>query len=310
MIKNLKTVRAAIMMGMLIGSIFAMFMPTASAAPQSVVEISHAIGDVQDPIMPLGAQRQIGITIRYSITSVSPALWDAVYGGQLAIINLEVGNTPPWCTAVISPNIVSTNIRSSFQSTNATLTVQIDDTAPAFTGGAIQIIARVDKVAFIEGRETTYDVPFTPGYLPTIKFNAPDTGNFMEIGPGDIANFPVEIENLGNAKTEVTFKVLNTPQGWSPTITSTIVLGTDGTESKETVNFVIQPPFGIGYHNEREVFQVAMKPSYFFNPTLEGKEYVLSFVVRNRGFSTPGFEGVLLILALVSITFIIKKQRK
>ncbi|EMR73475.1 hypothetical protein MCGE09_00624, partial [Thaumarchaeota archaeon SCGC AB-539-E09] len=82
-----------------------------------------------------------------------------------------------------------------------------------------------------------------------------------------------------------------------------------GDDPKSTVQLVVQPPYSFGYHNEREVIQVSMTPSYYADPTLKGQEYVLSFVVQSRGFSTPGFEAIFVIIAMIGMTLIFKKQQ-
>jgi len=159
---------------------------------------------------------------------------------------------------------------------------------------------------------TFYDeIPFTPGYSPVISFTTPN-GNFKEIGPGNTANFDIHLENLGNAPTEVTFKILNQPKGWSPNIISMTTLGSKvlGEETTKEIPFVVQPPYNFGYHNERQSFQVSLTPAYYRDPTLTGKEYVITFVVQSRGFSTPGFEMVFALTALVGLAFITKKRQK
>lgn len=58
------------------------------------------------------------------------------------------------------------------------------------------------------------------------------------------------------------------------------------------------------------MIRISITPSYFDNESLKGEEYLLSFIVQSRGFSTPGFESVLVIFAFIVMTFIVKKQRR
>ena len=136
----------------------------------------------------------------------------------------------------------------------------------------------------------------------------------MEIGPMDTAEFQIDITNLGNANTEVLCQVLDAPDGWSANIITNVVLGSkilgSTGDTIQTIYFKIKPPYGFGYHNDRQQISVKLTPSYLWDPTLEGKEYQIDFVVQSRGFSTPGFELPLMAVALISIALIYKIRKK
>jgi hypothetical protein len=160
--------------------------------------------------------------------------------------------------------------------------------------------------------DITRDIPITidAEYLPIISVNP--LGQLQEVSPGEIATFDIEIENQGNAKTEVKFNVLDPPEGWSVTIPSSTKLESKlyGGNPKKIVKLLVQPPYGFGYHNERVDIRVEIFGYFFADESLKGPTYIETFTIRNRGFSTPGFEAVFLVFALIGITFIVKKRQK
>ena len=51
---------------------------------------------------------------------------------SLATIDLSIKNTPKWCTARISPNVVNPTISSQWHSEEAYVEISITELAPAF----------------------------------------------------------------------------------------------------------------------------------------------------------------------------------
>ena len=49
--------------------------------------------------------------------------------------------------------------------------------------------------------------------------------------------------------------------------------------------------------------------SYFKDITVSGGEYYLTFIVKSKGFSTPGFEFVFLLLSLITVSLIVKRKK-
>jgi len=104
------------------------------------------------------------------------------------------------------------------------------------------------------------------------------------------------------------------PDGWSASIISNTKVGSrvDGNDPTRTIQLFVQPPYGFGYHNEREDIKISVRGRYFAGGAgvLETEDYEIIFTVRNRGFSTPGFEAAFTLFALVGIALIVKKRKK
>lgn len=321
--KNLRTVKTTIVFGLLLVSIFAVFGSNASAGivkVNSALQVTFDEEDTKQVVVPNTEFIGIGIDVYFEIYGVG-AGWVAdssLLSESDSQVDLKVVSAPEWCTATITPPTVLLDLGTSFTNPKrATVFVSVDETAPAFTQGKIVVnahSAKLDGLLFsITEKSLDIEIPFNVGYSPAISVNTPE-GTFMEVGPMDTAEFRIDISNLGNAKTEVLCQVLGVPDGWSANIITNVVLGSAviGSEgdTTQTIYFKIKPPYGFGYHNDRQQISVKLTPSYLWDPTLEGKEYQIDFVVQSRGFSTPGFELPLIAAAIIGIALIYKVKKK
>ncbi len=315
MAKHLRTVKATILVGILLISLSLAFVPSSSAGLlKNTVTLQLDLEDVEaasQKIVPLSGSIGVGIQIGYLVSGIFASQAIQIYQQRQmpASIHLSVEETPSFCTATIQPNVVTPEIKTGYSYQNATLKISFKEDAPARGEVKIKIRMHADMVPglLFQINEATYigEISFTPDYLPIISVTP--QGNFQEISPGEVARFDIEIENLGNAKTVVDFTILNFPKDWSPNIISSTTITEDG---KTTIQLLVQPPYGFGYHNERETVQIKIVPSYFGDAKLTGREYTETFTIQSRGFSTPGFEIAFTFIALIGVGLLLKKRNK
>jgi hypothetical protein len=200
----------------------------------------------------------------------------------------------------------------------------VTEQAPAFQQGTIRIsatsVALPGLLFTITEERYDYDISFEIGYWPVISYE-PEKGTLMEIGPLDTADFPIKLENLGNGLTRVQIEPVDLPSGdWSVNIASSVTLASataQGGASEKTVHLVIKPPYGFGFHNERETFKIRFTPYYQGgDASLVGISETLTFNVQNVGISPGiGFEipliiSVVVIIGLIIYLFRIKLRKK
>jgi len=278
MAKHLRTVKATILVGILLISLSLAFVPSSSAGLlKNTATLKLALTDSQaasEMVVPLGGAMNVDVQIGYLVSGLFATQAINLYQQRQipASIHLSVEETPSFCTATIQPNVVTPEIKKGYSYDNATLRISFKEEAPAMGEVKIKIRMHADMI---------------PGLL--------------------VARFDIEIENLGNAKTVVDFTILNFPKDWSPNIISSTTITEDG---KTTIQLLVQPPYGFGYHNERETVQIKIVPSYFADATLIGREYVETFTIQSRGFSTPGFEVAFTFIALIGVGLLLKKRNK
>jgi hypothetical protein len=314
MTKNFRTIKASIVMGILLVSVIIAFTPTTSAGTfiklSSFVDISWAANETQRPVIPRGEMRQLDLTIRYVVTKAAIISQFALmlFQGRQVNIRLEVIDTPVWCTANLKSGTVTTIVTTEEQVMSTVLTLRIDDDAPAFGAGYVKIKATVPKLGIIDGYVQEYTLEFTPAFLPMISSQLPD-GNSMKIGPLDTASFPIQVTNMGNARTRVFFEIMNIPEGWIAVVTDDITLD-EGEGSKGIAYLTIKPPKNFGYHYDEESIRVEMTPARAEDIQDRGESSYVTVIVESRGFSTPGFEAILFIGALLAVAMIFKLKKK
>jgi hypothetical protein len=330
MTKHLRTFKACIVMGVLILSIFAVLMPSSSAGIifpiksqatlQLVAQDPAALAPFVKPLEPM----VIPIRVNYLISGLFANGASNHLGGRAhATISLSVvtADLPEWAAADVEPNVISIQMEKgvTFLSNDVVvLTVSFKEGIPARgrVTTKIKMVASPVKGILhqIEGTELIGTITVTPEFMPLI--DATPRVTYAEVSPGQPATIPIDCENLGNAMTEFIFKIVNVPDGWVASIPANafIASAAEGKDPKDTINLLITPPYGFGYHNELEDITVSIKGQYFGGPSgdkiLDTSEYFHTISIRNRGFSTPGFEAIFLIFALVGVVFIFKKRQK
>ena len=228
------------------------------------------------------------------------------------IVKLEIIDKPPWCTVVLESQKVVTPF-GRVGSTITSIYINIDEDGPAYGAGFIKIKAIVNKVGLVEGMTKEYTLDFLPSFNPILKLDLPET-NTKRIDPTENAVFPIEIENIGNARTKVFFEVEEVPEGWMATVTDEIILK-EMKGSTEIAYLTVIPPKDAGYHYDEANIRVKITPARAENIEDTGDPMYASFTVQNRGLSTYGSEqilfiGIILFIILIVILLIFKQIRK
>jgi len=316
--KTIKNVTSLIIFLILICSVFSVFIPSASAAfpllgklyeCNSVIELEYDENATQNPFLPVDRVLNIPIDVKYMITGmyaevVSEMYQEVPYDN---FIYLYIDETPEWCSASFLPPVLVIPVTANLEPHAANIVVQVNENAPAYARGTIKVRVEVDKAGAVRNATFFQDIPFSPGYLPNLGVKTQK--NLMLIGPQDTAKFEIELENLGNAKTNIECKVVDKPAGWIITIDSDTIIET-GDNPTKTVYLNVKPPYEFGYHDEREVITVSIIPSYFNDESLTGEEFFVSFIVQSRGISTPGFEAIIVFFSLFTIIFLTQGKKQ
>jgi hypothetical protein len=314
--KSNKIIKASILIFLLLFGVITVIAPTTSAGTfislNSYVDVIWAANETQKPVIPRGEMRQLDLELRYQVTTggIAAQMVFMIYQGRQVNIKMEVIDTPSWCTANLKSGTLTTTISSFEKELSTVLTLRIEDDAPAYGAGFVKIKATVPKIGVIDGFNQEFTLEFTPAYLPMISAQLPE-GNSNKIGPMDTASFPIEVTNLGNARTRVFFEIEYMPKGWIAVITDDITLD-ESQGSQGTAYLTIKPPKSFGYHYDEESIRVKMTPARAEDIQNRGESSYVTVIVESRGFSLLGFEVVLLLIGIILIgvlIYIFKKKK-
>lgn len=322
--KNLRTVKMGIIFGILLLSILIAFIPTTSAGLIKVSPLVTVEYPAQDEnIIPNSGVLDIPLKTSFELTGPFGGIVKSrsLLADTAIQIELKVVSTEDWTTASISNPIIKLTPQQVEPDQTARVTITVTEKAPAFTQGVVKISAtsKLQRgILFNIVEETVeFDISFIIGYWAVVSYGLPE-GNLVEIGPLDTADFPIDIENIGNGPTYVGIEVVDIPEGeWTIAIASSVQLASaiyPGEETSKTVHLRIKPPFGFGFHNDRKTFSVKFSPYYLGRPDLVGQSEVITFNVQNIGISPgAGYEIPMIVIVVVIICLIYYfffKQRK
>lgn len=283
--------------------------------PNLVIEYDKSL--LREPILPFDEPRTIPVKLKLYITGPADNIVLNKIGGNIKlIIDLSIAEVPEGCYASITPPIVLIPLPNTPKPVyeNATISITINQYLPAASQKKVAVRMNSRKIGkqatLISAGNFTQEIPFIVGYLPQLSFVYID-GNIRNIKPDETAEFTFEIQNWGNAVTKVVSEIENLPEGWLSEIVHSTILGSDlvGSTYKKTISLRVKPPIDFGYHEDRAIIKVSMTPINYGNPEDKGEPHYLYFIVQSKGFSTPGFDVIILLLAFIFVLFPVWKRK-
>lgn len=324
----LRAVKATFIIGfILVGTLFtssllSSYSTTASAkivTYPALISIEISNESLATLNTPISIESSIHIKLKIGYSFAGPAniiaipflgrLW--VYGSLIVfpqIIHLSIQDKPDWANIYLAtPDVYIENpyITPTFAYADVIISPYMQAPAQPYSIG---ISAFAPALGRIGGVNYSVALNFQPDFIPLI---AVEIGNpVRQVGPREAVNFPVTITNLGNKEIIVTGVVQDAPADWAPLISPTETIIAPG--QKATVTFSVVAPYNFGWHNEQRTFTVIFTPQKIppTAPPVTGTPHSVQVRVNSVGFSAPGFEPILLFVALTLVVILLKKRKK
>lgn len=201
----------------------------------SAIWLSWNASDTVEPLEPGGAPRSINLTVTYGTVLTSPYIGKIILfycrlTHQSVMVTLEIGDTPSWCTALLSDSQLRFPITGNESSQIITVSVAVDENAPGDVLCEVPINASVDTLrgplgflSFVNEYDYSRSMFFWPGYHPHIIV-IPENDS-MAVIPNESSYLRIYITNVGNARTVVIGNIVRLPPGgWIAMMTDQIVL--------------------------------------------------------------------------------------
>jgi hypothetical protein len=268
------------------------------------------------PTTPIAPRDEIAILeLKVTMNIVTGAtfgagLLEGYSTSSSALIDLIIIEHPSWCSVTLNQTLLQTNI-SEKEEAFCKLYIHVDEDAPAYEEGIIKFKVDIGDLGLIKGDSKIFNLSFKPSFYPIIKTNLPEITK--RIDPTSNAVFPIEIENHGNAETKVLFDILEIPEGWTATVTDSLIVAKEK-GSEETAYLTVYPSRNFGYHYSEALISVKMTPAFAENINITGKPVYANFIIQNRGFSPIGIEiysifFVIIAIVIYAIILFIKKRK-
>jgi len=314
--KNFRAIKASLIVGILIFSLFVALTPFTTARQGIFVNFSSVVilnweNKTEEPIIPLQDLISYKLMLEYKVTMgglFGQNLIYALFQNRRVNIKLEVVDTPDWATAQLETTTIPANIPKTVGNTEpyyAYISLSLKEDAPAYERGSIGIKVTIPNVGPIQGFDQTLYVNFKPAYRAIIDVN-PQINSKL-IGPMDVTSFPIDINNQGNGRTKVFLEIdyQSLPEGWSAVIDDNVIIEAgSGSEKTKTVYLTVYPPKGFGYHDDIANIRVKVTPTWAENTAIEGKYEYVTLNIQSRGISVIGIEVVLSVVLLIALIIV------
>jgi len=323
MIQHLKTVKATIIIGILLIS-FIPFLVTDNSTTSAAKMITfHSYMDLQYNDTVLNKPLEIDVAVSIPVTVIFwtdiPTIFKKIpfpfnnlilFGtpvGPMAKIHMELLQQPEWANIYFSsPDLISdipfeVDGKKSIQ-TNLIISPKVE--APA-ESQRISIKVSVEELKRLGSYTFQKDIPFTPSFIPTISIEIDNP--IRTVGPHSAVSFKITVKNMGNKITRVTPHIVGDDK-WTTTINPPNYEINPNSES--TFVFSLITPYDFGWHNEYGRFEVNFfYEVYPYRSNSPSDNESIYLVINNNGFSLPGFEFSAVIIAFLVVLVILQKRR-
>lgn len=290
---------------------------------ESVIYVEYDKDAAEEIIWPIDGTHEIPLDVSYYIRGPLSSWHELIFAKKSVDVKLEIIDKPEWCEAYLDINTFTFGVKPNCsEPKNATLSISLNEKAPAFVTSSIKIKATSDSIkglifTKVAKGNYTLDVPFTSGYVPLIEVDVNEEIMVQKIPPLKTTIIPINITNLGNGKTDVFFKVTGDSSKYTCYIPSKIVLDSplSGGENKKQIEFTITP-----YKNfTSETISIRFTPVYSFDPLLQGQVEQIVLELENDGslkdendfkIDTTLLVVTIAVIALVIVAMILFKRKK
>ena len=292
------------------------------------VEINWDTEALEEPIMPRGESRDIAINISYSITQggisgLMPKIALLLQSGKMVNVKLGIFDKPDWCEVSLDTTEIPFNVKDEKQTESVTMTIYVDETAPAYNQESIIINASVEPIkgplgllTVANGFEKQGVLPVTPGYLPLIDVDVQGPQS-LQISPYNETKIPINITNYGNGLTTVLIDVVNSSDSFNVSIEDRINLEPFGDNTTVYLSVIADHKFDV------ENIMLEFTPARAQDLTEKGQIQELTLLLENDGSYVEKDEGIkididptiltliiiIIILALLNVYLLMRKKQ-
>lgn len=134
-----------------------------------------------------------------------------------------------------------------------------------------------------------------------------------QAGPQKDVPFEIQLDNFGNARTQVSFEINERPGSgkWNAVVPGDIILdspASGGAKTSDTAVFTITTPYKNGWNNEQGTYRLKMKTFAADDPSQEGIELFSNVLVRVRGVYVPSLEPFVMVGAVLGSALIARRK--
>ena len=256
------------------------------------IDLTYDVDDIPSTILPGSDIARVDLYINYFVSGIGSKCLVSFLQHRTVPIELSIEDTPEWCIVSVSPGVVypHPDIRKAETPEHAIVSISLTPNAPAFQTHSISVKAKASSVNgpfgiinIISSAENKIPIEIKSGYYSNFQY---EYQAYIEMPPDEVKNVLINITSYSNARTRLTFEIIDPPEDWNACIDTEIFLGTSvlGDDPTGIATLTIQSPGGDEYHNEVQQFLVRVSTMAAGHPE-QGIDNttVLQFTARCRG---------------------------
>ena len=256
------------------------------------IELTYDVDDIPSTIRPESDIAKVDLYINYFVSGIGSKFLVPFFQHRTVPIELSIEDTPEWCIISVSPGVVYPHpeIYKAETPEHSIVSISLMPNAPAFQTHSISVKAKASSVNgpfgiinIISSAENKIPIEIKSGYYSNFQY---EYQTYAEMLPDEVKNVPINITSYSNARTRLTFEIIDPPEDWSVSIDSEIFIGTAalGDDPTGIATLTIQSPGENGYHNEVEQFNVRVSTMAVGHPAAGiDNTTILQFTVRCKG---------------------------
>ena len=259
---------------------------------QGNIELAYDIEDIPSTIRPESDIARVDLYINYFASGLGAKYIVPFLQFRTFPIFLSIEGTPEWCVVSVSPGVVYPHLdyRTAETPEHAIVTISLTQNAPAFQTHSITVNAKANSfkgpfrvINIIASTENMIPIEIKTGYYSNFQY---EHQTYAEMLPDEVKSIPINITSYSNARTRLTFEIIDPPEDWGASINPEIFIGTAalGDDPTGIATLTIQSPRGDEYLDEVEQFNVRVSTMAAGHPEHGiDNTTLLQFTVRCKG---------------------------
>ncbi len=303
-------------------AVMAMMMLSPIAMAQTVTVDSAKTKDQVPPLLPEIETAQVTLAYKYDFGNPVTPVGGASQTTATATIQIKctdpniIVTGPESTTFNISPT-ENSGASSTFEY-ESKFTIAVTRDLPGLKQIRCNTESFVDAIqgggtAPIADKSNTAPGAFTVSAKFYSVVQAKVAQQIKQAGPQKDVPFEVQLDNFGNARTQINFEINERPGGdkWSAVVPDDVILdspASGGAKTSDTAVFTVTTPFKNGWNNEQGTYRLKMKTFAADDPTQEGVELFTNVLVRVRGVYVPSLEPFVMVGAVIGSALIARQK--
>ena len=296
--------RISLMTAILLGAFFVMLIevPDSAEAAQVTAQIALDNPEQKADVGP-GQSGIVTFTGMVSVAMIGP-------GQNVQLIEVTLQASAGW-PATVSPSSIKFAATETGSAQPFTVVVRVPNFTSFTQSGEVSVTGRARTIP----GALSFNIPPTDGIIsinPYYQVSVICDEPYSEISPGDKFMYQLKIRNEGNSRDRIRVKIDEDAQekmtndGWVVSLGTPMISIEEGKEDIIPISVTGSSEWTL-YQNHISTIKVIVKSETSVLQGASPESYEYTLFMRERSIFIPGFEPILVVMALAVVTIAARK---